>query len=404
LAGNSILALSGLTLFYYLLYFDPVGFIYFVAEDYWAESATFASFFMASGIVVWTLVKDRGYRTPGLFLLALGAFLVAMEEISWGQRLLGIRSPDFFAAKNVKGEMNLHNFIDVDAYYSLVAIGLFLYSILLPLFTRKSIRLHRWCRDFGIPLVPVRLWPLFLLAVYFFADHYSLKKSEVGEMYLGLAIAALSLDLALTMRRGEQARGALAAGATAGMLLSVGILTAVLVQLYPWPEKLRYNLNRFAAVRFPSAGMHRQAAMLFDYMDQNPQFLMAETPLHHGALLMRMGRHAKAKTILERVLAEQEHLRQQHPDDPGPYRNAGMVLALLARPQEAERAFVSAIEKYQARLDRAAGAATKSSLHQSLGETFLMMGNSEAASKHFTMARALNTNLKTQLRIRSLMK
>ena len=44
-------------------------------------------------------------------LLALAGFYVVMEEISWGQRLFAIESPEFFVENNVQGETNLHNFL-----------------------------------------------------------------------------------------------------------------------------------------------------------------------------------------------------------------------------------------------------------------------------------------------------
>jgi hypothetical protein len=40
---------------------------------------------------------------------ALAFFLVAMEEVSWGQRLLGIEAPSILRKANSQGEFNLHN-------------------------------------------------------------------------------------------------------------------------------------------------------------------------------------------------------------------------------------------------------------------------------------------------------
>jgi hypothetical protein len=40
---------------------------------------------------------------------ALAIFVVSMEEISWGQRILGIDSPEYFLSHNRQKELNLHN-------------------------------------------------------------------------------------------------------------------------------------------------------------------------------------------------------------------------------------------------------------------------------------------------------
>jgi hypothetical protein len=53
----------------------------------------------------------RFYR--GLLVcFALAAFLVALEEISWGQHLFGWTSPSWFGTHNKQAELNLHNLAD----------------------------------------------------------------------------------------------------------------------------------------------------------------------------------------------------------------------------------------------------------------------------------------------------
>lgn len=43
-------------------------------------------------------------------LFAAGAFFVGMEEISWGQRILGFQEPEFWTKHNVQSEFTFHNF------------------------------------------------------------------------------------------------------------------------------------------------------------------------------------------------------------------------------------------------------------------------------------------------------
>lgn len=51
----------------------------------------------------------RGRRAFDL-LVALFCLVVAGEEVSWGQRLVGFTPPDLFLANNTQQEANLHNF------------------------------------------------------------------------------------------------------------------------------------------------------------------------------------------------------------------------------------------------------------------------------------------------------
>ena len=95
-ALTTILSLVGLIWIFYLFYFYPVGYVYFITEDNWGEWGQFVNWAMASCFLTWMLIKDRGFRKPGFVLLALGTFFIAMEEISLGQRIVGLSSPLVF--------------------------------------------------------------------------------------------------------------------------------------------------------------------------------------------------------------------------------------------------------------------------------------------------------------------
>ena len=66
-----------------------------------------------------------------VFGLGLFCFLVAMEEISWGQRLLGYRAPDYFLEQNFQQELNLHNIIDKSFRKLVMKIILLGYGVVL---------------------------------------------------------------------------------------------------------------------------------------------------------------------------------------------------------------------------------------------------------------------------------
>ena len=67
-----------------------------VQEDEYLEWATFWSFALAAGCFVFAAAQRRGERIWPWFPLGLAAFcgVVAMEEISWGQRLLAEAGDD----------------------------------------------------------------------------------------------------------------------------------------------------------------------------------------------------------------------------------------------------------------------------------------------------------------------
>ncbi len=50
------------------------------------------------------------------YLITAGFFLVGMEEISWGQKLIGFESSEFFETYNSQEEFTLHNLVWVNEY------------------------------------------------------------------------------------------------------------------------------------------------------------------------------------------------------------------------------------------------------------------------------------------------
>jgi hypothetical protein len=81
-------------------------------EDGFLEWATFWAFVVAASRDFLKAHHDRR-ESGGIpwFTVGLGLFciLVALEEISWGQRLFGLRPPGYFLQENYQQEFNLHN-------------------------------------------------------------------------------------------------------------------------------------------------------------------------------------------------------------------------------------------------------------------------------------------------------
>ena len=203
--------LSPLVLVWLLLLvkeYEPGSYRFLVREDSWVEYLTFFSyllaFILASGIAAGC--RKRGQRGLAVIhaLLAFVFLVFAGEEISWGQRLLGIQPPEFFARHSFQYEMNFHNLRAVKAFDNFfqakvfVAIGTYggLAWLLLWLWQRitgqrvTDLRLH-------CVVPPWTLCGFFLLtALYFYYRAYlfpqhmfynvRLREQEVMELVLGL--------------------------------------------------------------------------------------------------------------------------------------------------------------------------------------------------------------------------
>src|SRR5215212_417650 len=124
--------------------------------------------------------------------LALLFFFGAGEEISWGQRIFGFKTPDSLAQVNKQDELNLHNltvmedskFFTADRLFDVFC---FLFGVLTPVIALLVPAFKRFAGKF-IPIVYWGLGVLFLynylwakLAKIFFKASYTFDKIALGQ-------------------------------------------------------------------------------------------------------------------------------------------------------------------------------------------------------------------------------
>lgn len=141
-----------------------------IDEDGWVESvgalalATAAALFLAAGI---------GVRPPAgswppmarVSLVALAALFAvgAGEEISWGQRQLGLDAPRALVEANAQGESNLHNLAAINGSVDdLFAAFILLFAIVLPLSAARWPSVRARARRV-VPVFPMWVALLFLV-------------------------------------------------------------------------------------------------------------------------------------------------------------------------------------------------------------------------------------------------
>jgi hypothetical protein len=147
------------------------GYTWYLDEDGVSETATVIAYLVASPLLViaaFRLRKERRWWAliPYL-LLAAGAFVVAMEEISWGQRLLGYSTPEIVESRNIQDEFNLHNireFGQWETRFLAVAAAVGLLGVISSMRLRDKGRFVPWLERLLPP--PWLLTPLIVLFLY----------------------------------------------------------------------------------------------------------------------------------------------------------------------------------------------------------------------------------------------
>ncbi len=96
----------------FLFYYSSTVYNLFVEEDGIIEYST-AIFLLSVSIYLINkllkTVKVISSKNIGIILFSIIFFFGFGEEISWGQRIFNIETPDFFIENNLQSETNIHN-------------------------------------------------------------------------------------------------------------------------------------------------------------------------------------------------------------------------------------------------------------------------------------------------------
>ena len=169
---------------------DSAVFHFFIDEDHLIEWLQFFAILIGSIAFALAAIQANrlGRRRLAVLyaIIAVGAFLAAGEEISWGQRLLGFSTPEALEDINHQAESNLHN---ISAFQRLFNLGeglAGLYGLAIPLlwqWSRFRSRAERWLDPLLVP--PLCLVVLFFLPFAYRAIRLTLLP-DVGERIVEL--------------------------------------------------------------------------------------------------------------------------------------------------------------------------------------------------------------------------
>lgn len=171
------------------------AFLYVVREDGWVEYLT-ALFLLLGAILMGAgaikAIRQQNAKQILFFTLACLAFIFGGgEEISWGQRIFGVETGDYFMANNYQGETNLHNLeiggVDLNKliFSKIMFVVLIFYFIILPALTWKTSVFRKLVIDFGVPLPRLHHIIMLLATNIFIITVINTKKeSELHELAL----------------------------------------------------------------------------------------------------------------------------------------------------------------------------------------------------------------------------
>lgn len=345
-----LLVIGGCLLFY------PIGYLYATYENLYGEWLQFSAFV---GIVIcsFLIVKSRGLVEAWFWaLLGLAAFYTAMEEISWGQQLLGWESPEYFQRENLQGETNLHNMLTgpystliKDVLTWVLAAAIFSYGVVYPLLLRYRFGIAEFVRRLGITAPPLSLMPMFALAAVCEMSFFHFNEAELAEMFVALALLLLGIQTYGEIRGVKDGRRA----HNSVIVFTIALASAIIFTQI----SLHSSMSSKRVANRIEAGVKKFA-----------------------------GRYARLEAWDHSIDLYQRHLAYA-PSSRSRIRRLANAYASAGLPDE-QRKILN--EGLKLDLDLLAEEPWRASVHRSLYLTYKELGSAEKAAKHLDEAYAIN--------------
>ena len=175
-----------------LLHEDQEGFLVWIREDGFVEWLTFVELLI---MCVFSFMMSKAFSHSNResaaervwFVLGFLFLFGAMEEISWGQRVFGIESPEWFLMHNKQGEINLHNLviygvkINKLVFGKILAILVGFYLLIVPLAYRVHGRFRNLLDRWAVPVAQNYQILLFVIVTLVIQLHLKLER-KAGEL------------------------------------------------------------------------------------------------------------------------------------------------------------------------------------------------------------------------------
>jgi hypothetical protein len=185
-----------------VLYFVVTDFLNsLTAEDGLVEYLTTLGYLVGAVVFAVLAWRSNGLQRWWFVLLAVGFFLIAGEEVSWGQRLFGISTPEELERNNVQQELTLHNIEGVQSNVRLLGVLIFTCLYLaLPFLVPRSGGVRRLVERLRFPVPPLSCAPVALVGLAFMViprldGSVVFSLDEIGELYMAAAAAVFAVAI-----------------------------------------------------------------------------------------------------------------------------------------------------------------------------------------------------------------
>lgn len=396
----------------FMAFKHPLAYIWGTYEDLIGEWAQVWFLVAALLFSIRIIVINSRYR---LFfgLLAVSCLYVVLEEISWGQRIFGFKSPDFFKTENLQGETNIHNFLTGPYGTTLkhtiayvLAAALAIYGLALPLAVRRRWRFAEWLDARGLATPPLYLWPFFVTAAYLELTPFRFNEAEVAEFLVGFALAITALHYLVSMRhdcsphrmtgwpKGKPTRLALLTGLTMGIVLTLSVCTTFAIYSSPSGKRridnrVKNGIEKFAG-RYARYEQWEMAAYLYERLRvEKPNSMATLRKLANS--YRRAGDSQKYDEFISEALRKDMIRYKKDPDAASVNRSLVRTYRIMDNDPKANEHLKRALRIGRARIEKHP---TSANAAYSIAKTYALMDRDAEALVQFKRAFKLKPTTK----------
>ena len=182
----------------------------YVAEDSIIEWLTVIALFSSADVSIKRALKLRNKRNFGfiavLILFSFAFIFGAGEEISWGQRIFGLQSSNFFLQHNLQHETNIHNLVLMSIKINKVIFSFLLgfiiaiYFLVVPILYQKKDKVKKFIDFYGIPVPRIQhvvSYLIFSIIIKFFhaPDKWELLEMAGSFIFYLILLNPLNLEI-----------------------------------------------------------------------------------------------------------------------------------------------------------------------------------------------------------------
>lgn len=197
-----------------LFILNPEDSVKLTLEDGIIQNISAICYFLSMCIIFYLFINSKSTKSDYLFRANRNIFFLILaffflfclgEEISWGQRILNIKTPESISRINYQNEITIHNLIyfigrdfnDIEkTNWTIIFSGSVIYSlwflfycVFIPLLNKLSNKAHNYFKKREVPLVS--LWVGFLFPINYLTAKF-IQKIEFNDLPIYLKTQPLT--------------------------------------------------------------------------------------------------------------------------------------------------------------------------------------------------------------------